>query len=57
MFRKRNCYDNFVMVTFFGRFKTEIYYGCEMEYSLFDAFAVAIEEYINYYDNKRIQKK
>jgi len=51
------CYDNSVMETFFGRLKTEIYYGFETEYSSFNAFAVAIEEYINYYNNKRIQKK
>ncbi|ETI97429.1 MAG: hypothetical protein Q621_VSBC00051G0012 [Veillonella sp. DORA_B_18_19_23] len=37
--------------------KTEIYYGFETEYSSFNAFAVAIEEYINYYNNRRIQKK
>ena len=43
--------------TFFGRLKTEIYYGFEKEYILFNAFAVTIEEYINYYKNKRIQKK
>ena len=57
MSRKGNCYDNSVMETFFGRLKTEIYYGCEMEYPSFNAFAGAIEEYINYYNNKRIQKK
>ena len=43
--------------TFFGRLKTEIYYGFEKEYILFNAFAVTIEECINYYNNKRIQKK
>ena len=57
MSRKGNCYDNSVMETFFGRLKTEIYYGFETEYSSFNAFTVAIEEYINYYNNKRIQKK
>ncbi len=57
MSRKGNCYDNSVMETFFGRLKTEIYYGCEMEYPSFNAFAGAIEEYINYYNDKRIQKK
>ena len=57
MSRKGNCYDNSVMETFFGRLKTEIYYGFETEYSSFNAFAVAIEEYINYYNNRRIQKK
>ena len=39
------------------QFITEIYYGFETEYSSFNAFAVAIEEYINYYNNKRIQAK
>ena len=39
------------------QFITEIYYGFETEYSSFNAFAVAIEEYINYYNNRRIQKK
>ena len=57
MSRKGNCYDNSVMETFFGRLKTEIYYGFEREYSSFNAFAAAIEEYINYYNNKRIQAK
>ena len=32
--------------TFFGRLKTEIYYGFEKEYILFNAFAVTIEEYL-----------
>lgn len=27
MLRKGNCYDNSVMETFFGRLKTEMYYG------------------------------
>ncbi|MBX8925273.1 IS3 family transposase [Veillonella parvula] len=37
--------------------KTEIDYGFEKEYVSFNAFVVAIEEYINYYNNRRIQKK
>ena len=56
MSRKGNCYNNSVMETFFCRLKTEIYYGFEIEYSLFNAFAVAIEDYINYYNNRRICK-
>ena len=56
MSRKGNYYDNSVMETFFGRLKTEIYYGFEKEYSSFNTFVVAIEEYINYYNNKRIKK-
>ena len=34
MSRKGNC-DNSVMEDFFGRLKTEIYYGIEVEYSSF----------------------
>ena len=55
MSRKGNYYDNSVMETFFGRLKTEIYYGFEKEYSSFNTFVVAIEEYINYYNNKGIK--
>ena len=57
MSRKGNYYDNSVMETFFGKLKTEIYYGFEKEYSSFNTFVVAIEEYINYYNNRRIKKK
>ena len=55
--RKGNCYDNSVMETFFSRLKTKIYYSFERKYSSFNAFSVAIEEYINYYNNRSIQKK
>ena len=57
MSRKGNCYDNCIMETFFGRMKNEMYYGCEKEYTSFEMFAKAVEEYINYYNNKRIQAK
>ena len=57
MSRKGNCYDNCVMETFFGRLKNEMFYGHEKEYDSFDSFAEAIEEYIDYYNNKRIQAK
>jgi transposase InsO family protein len=57
MSRKGNCYDNCIMETFFGRLKNEMYYGCEKEYSSFEEFSKAIEEYIDYYNNKRIQAK
>ncbi|MBS4891651.1 IS3 family transposase [Veillonella sp.] len=43
--------------TFFSNLKIEIYYVYETEYSSFNDFPTAIEEYINYYNNKRIQKK
>ncbi len=57
MSRKGNCYDNSVMETFFGRLKNEMYYGFEQNYDSFEAFSNAIEEYINYYNNERIQEK
>ena len=57
MSRKGNCYDNCVMETFFGRLKNEMYYGYEKDYDSFEVFSKAIEEYINYYNNERIQAK
>ncbi len=57
MSRKGNCYDNCIMETFFGRMKNEMYYGCEKEYSSYEEFSKAVEEYIDYYNNKRIQAK
>lgn len=57
MSRKGNCYDNCIMETFFGRMKNEMYYGCEKEYLSFEEFAKGVEEYIDYYNNKRIQAK
>ena len=57
MSRKGNCYDNCIMETFFGRMKNEMYYGYEKEYRSFEEFAKSVEEYIDYYNNKRIQAK
>ena len=57
MSRKGNCIDNCIMETFFGRLKNEMYYGYEKDYDSFEAFSKAIEEYISYYNNERIQKK
>ena len=57
MSRKGNCYDNCIMETFFGRLKNEMFYGCEKDYTSFDCFASAIQEYIDYYNNERIQAK
>ena len=57
MSRKGNCYDNCIMETFFGRLKNEMYYGHEKEYRSFNEFADAIKEYIDYYNNRRIQAK
>ena len=57
MSRKGNCYDNSIMETFFGRLKNEMYYGYEKEYDSFEKFSIAVNEYINYYNNERIQAK
>ena len=57
MSRKGNCYDNSIMETFFGRLKNEMFYGYEKDYSSFEEFSKAVEEYIEYYNNKRIQAK
>ena len=57
MSRKGNCYDNCIMETFFGRLKNEMYYGHEKDYSSFEKFKEGIKEYIDYYNNERIQKK
>ena len=57
MSRKGNCYDNCIMETFFGRLKNEMYYGYEKDYASFEDFSKAVEEYIDYYNNKRIQAK
>ena len=57
MSRKGNCYDNCIMETFFGRLKNEMFYGCEEDFTSFESFAAAIDEYIDYYNNRRIQAK
>lgn len=57
MSRKGNCYDNSIMETFFGRLKNEVYYGYEKKYSSFEEFSRVIKEYIDYYNNERIQSK
>ena len=57
MSRKSNCYDNCIMETFFGRLKNEMFNGFEEDYPSFDAFQSAIAEYIDYYNNRRIQAK
>lgn len=55
MSRKGNCLDNAVAENFFGLLKTEMYHG----YSFKDADELIekIEEYIEYYNTKRIKVK
>ncbi|WP_409967305.1 IS3 family transposase [Bengtsoniella intestinalis] len=55
MSRKGNCLDNSVMENFFGLLKQEIYYGNTF-YS-FDELKLAIENFIDYYNNKRTKQK
>ena len=57
MSRKGNCYDNSIMETFFGRLKNEMFYGNEKDYKSFKMFSDAVREYIDYYNNERIQAK
>ena len=57
MSRKGNCYDNSIMESFFGRMKIEMYYGFEKNYESFSTFKSAVDEYIHYYNNERIQSK
>ena len=55
---KKGCSpDNSACEGFFGRMKNEMFYGYEKEYTSFEVFAQAVEEYINYYNNERIQAK
>ncbi len=57
MSRKGNCIDNCIMETFFGRMKNEMFYGYESQYQSFEQFSQAVDEYISYYNNDRIQAK
>lgn len=55
MSRKGNCLDNAVMENFFGILKQEIYYG--YVYNGYNELKLAIENYIKYYNEKRIKAK
>jgi putative transposase len=55
MSRKGNCLDNSPMENFFGLLKQEMYYGEPL--CSFEELKKRIEEYINYYNNKRIKQK
>ena len=55
MSRKGNCLDNSVMENFFGLLKTEMYY--KHEFKSVEHLVKEIEEYIDYYNNKRIKSK
>ncbi|WP_211493317.1 MULTISPECIES: IS3 family transposase, partial [unclassified Fusobacterium] len=57
MSRKGNSLDNGLMESFFGIIKSEIFYGQENNYKNIKELKLAIEEYIDYYNNRRIKEK
>ena len=57
MSRKGNCLDNSVMEKFFGKMKNEMFYGHEYEFKSLEHLKKEMEEYITYYNEKRIQVK
>lgn len=57
MSRKGNSLDNGLMESFFGIMKSEMFYGQENNYKGIKELQAAIEEYIDYYNNKRIKVK
>ena len=57
MSRKGNCLDNSPMENFFGKMKNEMFYGHEYEFETLEQLQKAMEEYIDYYNNERIQIK
>ena len=57
MSRIGNVLDNGLIENFFGIMKSEMFYGQENNYKDIEELKVAIDEYINYYNNKRIKIK
>jgi len=57
MSRKGNCLDNSPIENFFGKMKNEMFYGHEYEFKTLEQLQKAMEEYIEYYNNERIQVK
>lgn len=57
MSRKGNSIDNGLMEGFFGILKSEMFYGHEDQYNSLDDLKVAIEEYIDYFNNRCIKSK
>jgi transposase InsO family protein len=54
MSRKGNCLDNSPTENFFGRLKTEMYYGKEYTFTSLEDLENKIHEYILYYNEQRI---
>ena len=55
MSRKGNCLDNAVMENFFGLLKSELLYL--EEFDSMEHFVAALEDYLDYYNNRRIKVK
>lgn len=55
--RKGNCIDNSIMENFFGIMKKEMFYGYEKDFKTLEELKIAMDKYIKYYNNKRINKK
>jgi len=55
MSRKGNCLDNAMAENFFGIMKSELLYAEKFESS--EDFIKALDEYIDYYNNKRIKSR
>ena len=55
--RKGNCMDNSPMENFFGILKNEMFYGHENEFASLDELVIAIEDYIKFYNERRINVK
>ncbi len=55
MSRKGNCMDNGKMESFFSTLKKAIWFGKEKEYKTPAELIAAIDDYIDWYNNKRIQ--
>ena len=55
--RKGNCMDNSLIENFFGIMKNEMFYGHENEFETIEDLQYAMEEYIKWYNEKRINIK
>ena len=55
MSRKGNCLDNSPTENFFGLLKKEMFYGHELEYKDYDSFRKALEEYMAWFNGRRIK--
>ena len=55
MSRKGNCLDNAIIENFFGLLKSELLYL--QEFDSLDQFRTELEDYLDYYNNRRIKLK